>query len=103
MPPVARATGQLSSTARPNGDHLVPPIRTRTRLLTWLCPDSPSSQTGSEHDDDHPGLRSESIITMLFARAQNLWLIVIAFCVGTISVPAHADYPVAPDVVVFCE
>jgi molybdate transport system substrate-binding protein len=40
---------------------------------------------------------------MLFARAQNVWLIVIAFCVGTISVPAHADYPVAPDVVVFCE
>ena len=40
---------------------------------------------------------------MLFARAQNVWLIVIAFCVGTISVPARADYPVAPDVVVFCE
>src|SRR5271168_852748 len=103
MRPVARATERLSSTVRPNGDHRVPPIRTRTRQPTWLYPDSPSSRIGSEHDDDRPGRRSGSIMTMLFARGHKVWLLAIAFCVGAISVPARADYPVAPDVVVFCE
>jgi molybdate transport system substrate-binding protein len=37
------------------------------------------------------------------ARGHNVWLLAIAFSVGAASVPAHADYPVAPDVVVFCE
>jgi molybdate transport system substrate-binding protein len=37
------------------------------------------------------------------ARAHNVWLLALAFCIGTTSLPARADYPVAPDVVVFCE
>jgi len=37
------------------------------------------------------------------ARRHKVWRLVIAFCMGATSVPAHADYPVAPDVVVFCE
>jgi molybdate transport system substrate-binding protein len=40
---------------------------------------------------------------MLFARGHKVGLLVIAFCVAAASVPARADYPVAPDVVVFCE
>jgi len=40
---------------------------------------------------------------MLFAPGHKVWLLALAFCLGTISVPARADYPVAPDVVVFCE
>ena len=40
---------------------------------------------------------------MFFARGHKVWLLAIAFCVAAISVPARADYPVAPDVVVFCE
>jgi molybdate transport system substrate-binding protein len=42
-------------------------------------------------------------MTTLLARGHNLWLIVIALCMAAASVPARADYPVAPDVVVFCE
>ena len=56
-----------------------------------------------EHDDYRLGLRIESIMTMLFARGYNFWLFAITFCVGAATVPARADYPVAPDVVVFCE
>ena len=38
------------------------------------------------------------------ARSQAQFrLLALAFCVGVTSVPARADYPVAPDVVVFCE
>jgi molybdate transport system substrate-binding protein len=40
---------------------------------------------------------------MLLARGYAVWLLAIAFCVGATTVPARADYPVAPDVVVFCE
>jgi molybdate transport system substrate-binding protein len=39
----------------------------------------------------------------LGARGHNVWLLALAFCVAAASVPARADYPVAPDVVVFCE
>jgi molybdate transport system substrate-binding protein len=42
-------------------------------------------------------------MTTLFARGQNVWLFAIAVCVGATTAPARADYPVAPDVVVFCE
>src|SRR6516164_7668865 len=99
MPPAPRATGRLSSTARPNGDRPVPPIRIRTRQPTSPCPDSPTSRIGLEHDDYRLGLRIKSIMTMLFARERNLWLFAIAFCVGAAPIPARADYPVAPDVV----
>ena len=42
-------------------------------------------------------------MTIWLPRRHNVWLLAIAFCVGATSVPARADYPVAPDVVVFCE
>ena len=40
---------------------------------------------------------------MLFAPGHKAWLLAIAFGVGAAPIPARADYPVAPDVVVFCE
>jgi molybdate transport system substrate-binding protein len=40
---------------------------------------------------------------MLFARGHKVWQLVIVLFVAAASVPARADYPVAPDVVVFCE
>src|SRR5439155_9757790 len=42
-------------------------------------------------------------MTMSLARGRDSWLLAMAFCVGATTIPAHADYPVAPDVVVFCE
>jgi thiosulfate reductase cytochrome b subunit len=42
-------------------------------------------------------------MTMSRARGHHVWLLAIVFCVGATSAPASADYPVAPDVVVFCE
>ena len=47
--------------------------------------------------------RESLAMTMWLARARNVWLLAIAFCVGAATIPARADYPVAPDVVVFCE
>src|SRR6201997_2314887 len=46
---------------------------------------------------------SLSAMTICLARARNVWLLAIAFCIGAATIPARADYPVAPDVVVFCE
>ena len=45
----------------------------------------------------------ESTMTMSLARGHNVWLLAFAFCLGATAIPARADYPVAPDVVVFCE
>jgi molybdate transport system substrate-binding protein len=42
-------------------------------------------------------------MTMALARTHKVWLPAIAFCLGATAIPARADYPVAPDVVVFCE
>jgi molybdate transport system substrate-binding protein len=36
-------------------------------------------------------------------RAHYVWELALAYCLAATAIPARADYPVAPDVVVFCE
>ncbi|MBV8337910.1 MAG: hypothetical protein JO358_21265 [Alphaproteobacteria bacterium] len=75
--------------------------------LRWGACDSglpsPNSRIGSGHDDNNDAGRRECIITISLSRVHDVWPIALAFCVGTTATPARAEYPAAPDVVVFCE